>query len=310
MRAHRAAEPARGRAAARADRRAHAARRARGELLVPAPPRRLRVDRRAGRRRCGSPTSPAARATARTCSRGRAADVVGVDANPEAHEHARLRYRRAEPALRARPGRGLRASPATRSSSCRRSSTSTSPGALLARLRRARAGRLRLDAEPAHARAARGARSPTTRGTCASTRPPSTGSCSSRISRGRDPRPLPRPQAARSTSSRSALGWDRVHQALRITKPFYDRFVPAIAASRLRAPPGGRVRPRPGARLRRRLPRVSPPPSAASDSATSRSSSTATCPTSRDSAPTRSARSGCSTPCPLATCRCSRSPTG
>ena len=27
------------------------------------------------------------------------------------------------------------------------------------------------------------------------------------------------------------LGWDRVHAALRITKPFYDRFVPAIAAS-------------------------------------------------------------------------------
>lgn len=27
------------------------------------------------------------------------------------------------------------------------------------------------------------------------------------------------------------LGWDRVHRALRITKPFYDRFTPAIAAS-------------------------------------------------------------------------------
>jgi SAM-dependent methyltransferase len=26
-------------------------------------------------------------------------------------------------------------------------------------------------------------------------------------------------------------GWDRVHQTLRLTKPFYDRFVPAIAAS-------------------------------------------------------------------------------
>ncbi|MFL5871038.1 MAG: class I SAM-dependent methyltransferase [Solirubrobacterales bacterium] len=28
-----------------------------------------------------------------------------------------------------------------------------------------------------------------------------------------------------------AAGWDRVHRALRITKPFYDRFVPAIASS-------------------------------------------------------------------------------
>jgi SAM-dependent methyltransferase len=27
------------------------------------------------------------------------------------------------------------------------------------------------------------------------------------------------------------LGWDRVHPALRLTKPFYDRFVPAISAS-------------------------------------------------------------------------------
>jgi SAM-dependent methyltransferase len=27
-----------------------------------------------------------------------------------------------------------------------------------------------------------------------------------------------------------ALGWDRVHTALRITKPFYDRFTPAISA--------------------------------------------------------------------------------
>jgi SAM-dependent methyltransferase len=28
-----------------------------------------------------------------------------------------------------------------------------------------------------------------------------------------------------------SAGWDRVHKALRLTKPFYDRFVPAIAAS-------------------------------------------------------------------------------
>ena len=27
------------------------------------------------------------------------------------------------------------------------------------------------------------------------------------------------------------LGWDRVHKALRITKPFYDRFTPAISAA-------------------------------------------------------------------------------
>ena len=28
-----------------------------------------------------------------------------------------------------------------------------------------------------------------------------------------------------------AAGWDRIHKALRVTKPFYDRFTPAISAS-------------------------------------------------------------------------------
>ena len=58
-----------GRAAARADRRAHAARRAGRELLVPAPSGRVRVDRRAGRSAAACSTWPAARATARRCSR-------------------------------------------------------------------------------------------------------------------------------------------------------------------------------------------------------------------------------------------------
>jgi len=30
------------------------------------------------------------------------------------------------------------------------------------------------------------------------------------------------------------LGWDRIHKGLRLTKPFYDRFTPAIAASDFR----------------------------------------------------------------------------
>ena len=52
-RALRPARPAARRPAAAPDRRAHAARRAGGELLVPPPPRRLRVDRRAGGRAAG-----------------------------------------------------------------------------------------------------------------------------------------------------------------------------------------------------------------------------------------------------------------
>jgi 2-polyprenyl-3-methyl-5-hydroxy-6-metoxy-1,4-benzoquinol methylase len=34
------------------------------------------------------------------------------------------------------------------------------------------------------------------------------------------------------------LGWDHVHKALRLTKPFYDRFTPAIAASDFRLSEG------------------------------------------------------------------------
>ncbi len=36
-----------------------------------------------------------------------------------------------------------------------------------------------------------------------------------------------------------ALGWDRVHRALRLTRPFYDRFTPAISASDFKLEPGG-----------------------------------------------------------------------
>jgi len=35
-----------------------------------------------------------------------------------------------------------------------------------------------------------------------------------------------------------AGGWDRIHKTLRITKPFYDRFTPAIAASDFALAPG------------------------------------------------------------------------
>lgn len=35
------------------------------------------------------------------------------------------------------------------------------------------------------------------------------------------------------------LGWDRVHSALRLTRPFYDRFTPAIAASDFSLRPAG-----------------------------------------------------------------------
>jgi SAM-dependent methyltransferase len=37
-------------------------------------------------------------------------------------------------------------------------------------------------------------------------------------------------RALRAHAVALRLGWDRVHRALRLTKPFYDRFVPAISA--------------------------------------------------------------------------------
>ena len=281
-----------GRAAAGADRRAHAARRARGELLVSPPPRRLRVDRRAGAPACASPTSPAARATAPTCSRAAAAEVVGVDANPEAHEHARLRYRR--PNLRFERGlvedfdEAVRRDRLPADDRARRAS----PADLLERF--ARGAPRSATSRPRTGSRSRppGRRSPTTRGTCASTPRPSTARCSSRASRGSSSTASFTPASCALHELAIRAGWDRVHPALRITKPFYDRFVPAIAAARLRDPARAAVRPRPGARLPRRLPARE----RRLGGATWRSSFTATCPTSRASAPTRSARSGCSTP--------------
>ena len=127
----RAAQPARRGAAAAADRRADAARRARGELLVPAPPGRLRVDRGAGRRHAGRrhglrrglrlrPCSPAAapRAWSASTPTPRPTSTPAcATCGPTCASSAT--WSRASP------------SPATRSSSCRRSSTSRTPGAIL-----------------------------------------------------------------------------------------------------------------------------------------------------------------------------------
>ena len=63
---------------------------------------------------------------------------------------------------------------------------------------------------------------------------------------GRPARPLPRPQAAARTRSRSSTSaWDRVHKGLRFTKPFYDRFTPAISVRDFTLP-ARRAGPQPG----------------------------------------------------------------
>jgi len=160
---------------------------------------------------------------------GSAADVVGVDANPEAHEHARLRY--AVPNLRFERGlveqfveprdaivflqtiehvhepeallRGFaEAAPVSYISTPNRL-TLAPPGAEKSdnpwHLREYTIEEYRELLEP----------------------------CFSRVG----VLGLFHARKLRVHEVAIELGWDRLHRALRITKPFYDRFVPAIASS-------------------------------------------------------------------------------
>ena len=158
----------------------------------------------------------------------RAAEVVGVDANPEAHEHARLRYR--APNLRFE--RGLvesYAGPCDAIVFLQTIEHVAEPGALLEGFARAAAvsyvstpNRLTLAPQGAEK---------------------SDNPWHLREYTAAEYRALLAPafsrfelygvfHARRLRLHELAIraGWDRVHRALRITKPFYDRFVPAIAA--------------------------------------------------------------------------------
>ena len=167
----------------------------------------------------------------------RAVDVVGVDANPEAHEHARLRYRR--PNLRferslveefdqardvitflqtiehvpepAELLRGFAAVAPTSYVSTPNRLTLAPPGAEKSdnpwHLREYTAAEFRELLEP----------------------------CFSRV----EILGLFHARKLRVHELALGLGWDRVHAALGVTKPFYDRFTPAIAASDFRLSPTG-----------------------------------------------------------------------
>ena len=161
-----------------------------------------------------------------------AAEVVGVDANPEAHEHARLRYRRAnlrfERALvedfeepcdaivflqtiehvhdpEALLARFARTAPVAYISTPNRL-TLAGPGAERSdnpwHLREYTSGEYRDLLEPHFARV----------------------EIVGVFHAGK----------LRLHELALRLGWDRVHAALRLTKPFYDRFVPAISAGDFR----------------------------------------------------------------------------
>ena len=183
------------------------------------------------------------------------------------------------------------------------------PGAVLAHFRSlvgpARR-RLRLDAERADARAE--GREPLGQPLARARVPRAASSrelCRSSFAHVRAVRPLPRPQAARARARAAPAAGTACTRALGLTERFYERFTPAICDARLRAARGGGGGPRPGARLPRRLPRRERRAAPRERGASSRSSCTRTCPTSRASAPGRSARSGCGRRSSAATCRCS-----
>ena len=159
----------------------------------------------------------------------RAAEVVGIDANPEAHEHARLRYRR--PNLRFERGlveelewrcdavvflqtiehisdpeallRTIAAAAPTAYVSTPNRLTLAPPGAEKSgnpwHLREYTPSEYRALLEP----------------------------CFSRV----EILGLFHARKLRAHELALRLGWDRVHRGLRITAPFYDRFVPAISTS-------------------------------------------------------------------------------
>jgi len=166
-----------------------------------------------------------------------AADVVGVDANPDAHEHARLRYPR--PNLRFE--RGLVEDfdgPCDSIVFLQTIEHIHEPGALLERF--ARTAPLAYITTPNRLTLA----------------PPGAEKSENpwhlREYALAEYRDLLEPHFSRVEilgvfharklrlhELAIRVGWDRVHAALRITKPFYSRFLPAIASSDFRLTPEG-----------------------------------------------------------------------
>jgi 2-polyprenyl-3-methyl-5-hydroxy-6-metoxy-1,4-benzoquinol methylase len=164
----------------------------------------------------------------------RAAAVLGVDANPEAHEHARLRY--------TRPGltfeRGLVESHGERGAFdavvfLQTIEHVTDPAAVLAHLRTLLAtdGVAYVSTPNVLTLAPPGAdksdnpwhlkeySSGEFRQVCAS------------AFRSVELLGVHHARKLRVHALALSLGWDRIHAALRVTRPFYDRFTPAIATS-------------------------------------------------------------------------------
>src|SRR5215207_7266647 len=249
----RAARPAARRAAAAPDRRAHAARRARGELLVPAPPRGVRVDRRARAR------PPRGRPRLRRGLRQRGARPRRGVRRRRRRQPGRVRaratqVRRREGHVRARHDRDLerrrrlRRAPAddrARAGPRRGAGAAARPG-------RAARRRVRLDPERADARAqGRGALGqPVARARV----PPGAVPRAVRapLRAGRPARPVPRGQAAPAPARDRARRLGRGAQAAAtdqaVLRPLHAgdlraRLPPAARGAGRRAGPAGRAAP-------------------------------------------------------------------
>ena len=195
------------------------------------------------------------------CGEGYGSDVLAARGAAERRRRRRqpggprarpAALRAAQPALRARPGRELRRSPATPSSSCRRSSTSRTRARSSSTSSRCwpRGPRLRLDPEPADpgARGCREVRQPLARQGVPGGGVP-------RLCEDHFPRVemlgLFHARKLRAHEIAIGLGWDSRPQAARADQALLRPLHPGDRRLRLR--PAQR-RPREGPRLRRRLP--------------------------------------------------------
>ena len=164
----------------------------------------------------GSSTWPAGRATARRCSGRTAASVVGVDANPEAFEHARLKYT-SETVRFERNMIELWRGDVDCVVFLQTIEHVQDPDAVLERdprADRARRRRVRLHAERAHARARRAPSAPATRGTCTSTARRSSRRCARGTSASVDLLGLFHARKLRAHQwAIEHAGWDAIHRA-------------------------------------------------------------------------------------------------
>jgi SAM-dependent methyltransferase len=170
----------------------------------------------------------------------KAASVVGVDANPEAHEHARLRYQR--PNLRfARELVDTFSEPTDAVVFLQTIEHLEDPGAVLDHFRSlvGESGRVFVSTPNVLTLAPKGApRSDNPWHVHEYRREEFERLCREHFG-SVEMYGLFHARKLRVHEIALRLGWDRIHKGLRLSKPFYDRFTPAIAVSDFALRPAG-----------------------------------------------------------------------